>query len=138
MKRLAAMVAFLAAPVCADVVVPSHTIPARSLITADDLTMLARDIPGAVTTLDLVVGLEARVTLYAGRPIRAADLGLPAIVERNQTLPLIYQHGGLYITTEGRALDRAAPGDWVRVMNMSSRTTVMAMIGADGAAYVSN
>ena len=40
-------------------------------------------------------------------------------------------------TAEGRALDRAGPGDVIRVMNLSSRTTVSARVGLDGAAYVS-
>ena len=34
-------------------------------------------------------------------------------------------------------LDRAGPGDLIRVMNLSSRSTVTARVGSDGAAYVS-
>jgi flagella basal body P-ring formation protein FlgA len=82
------------------------------------------------------VGLEARVALYAGRPVRPEDLGPAAVVERNALVPLVFQHGALLITAEGRALGRAGPGEVVAVMNLASRATVQARMGADGAAYV--
>jgi len=81
--------------------------------------------------------MEARVALYAGRPIRQGDVGPPAVVDRNQIIPLVYMRSGVMISTEGRALDRAGPGDLIRVMNLSSRSTVTARVGSDGAAYVS-
>lgn len=127
----------LATPVAAEVVVTTRTIPARSIIAAEDLALRDLDVPGAVGSFDEIVGMEARVALYANRPVRPGDVGFPAIVERNQILPLIYATGTLLITTEGRALDRAGPGDAIRVMNLDSRNTVTAVIGADGAGYVS-
>ncbi|MBW7920970.1 MAG: flagellar basal body P-ring formation protein FlgA [Rubellimicrobium sp.] len=120
----------------ADIVVPARNIPARSLIAPDDLILRAGDIPGALADPGAVAGMEARVALYANRPIRAGDIGPPAIVERNQTVTLVFDRGGLVITTEGRALDRAGPGDVVRVMNLASRTTVSARIDPDGSARV--
>jgi flagellar basal body P-ring formation protein FlgA len=127
----------LAGPALADIVVPARTIPARTLITEADLTLRDMDVPGAVVTMDEIVGMEARVALYSGRPIQPGDVGFPAIVERNGIVPLIFTSGTLSIATEGRALDRAGPGDVIRVMNLASRTTVTATIGADGVAYVS-
>ena len=127
-----------AAPALAEIVVPARTIPAGSLIMPEDLELRAQDVPGAVTDPDLLIGMEARVALYAGRPIRPGSVGYPAIVERNQIVPLIFARGALVITTDGRALDRASPGDVIRVMNLSSRATVTATIGIDGAAHVTN
>ncbi|MEL6958408.1 MAG: flagellar basal body P-ring formation chaperone FlgA, partial [Pseudomonadota bacterium] len=92
---------------------------------------------GALSDPTLAVGLEARVALYAGRPIRPGDIGPPAVVERNQIIPLVFANSVITITTEGRALDRAGPGDFIRVMNLSSRITVTARIDATGAAHVS-
>ena len=126
----------LAAPVAAEIVVPARTIPAQHVIGPDDLTLRDMTVPGAVVDPGLLIGMEARVALYAGRPILQADVGFPAVIDRNQVVALIFQQGSLYISTEGRALDRAGPGDLIRVMNMTSRTTVTARIGADGAAYV--
>lgn len=137
MIRLTLCLMALAAPVSADILVATHTIPAQSLIGPDDIEVQDIDVPGAVTDLNQILGMEARIALYAGRPIRPGDVGFPAVVERNAIVALIYDTGGLVITTEGRALDRAGPGDVIRVMNVASRTTVSATIGIDGAAYVS-
>ena len=138
MIRAVFFLALLAGPAAADVVVANRTIPARSLIAAEDLAIRDQDVPGAVANPDEIIGMEARVALYANRPIRPGDVGFPAIIERNQLIPLVYQGGNLLITTDGRALDRAGAGDAIRVMNLGSRTTVTAIIGADGAAYVTN
>lgn len=121
----------------AETVLAARTIPARTVIGPGDLMMRDMIVPGAVADPGQIVGMEARVALYAGRPIRPGDVGFPAIVERNQIVPLIYTNTTLTIATEGRALDRAGPGDLIRVMNLSSRNTVTARIGVDGAAYVS-
>jgi len=99
---------------------------------------LLRDVTimGGLSAPSEAIGLEARVALYAGRPIRAADIGPPAVIERNQIIPLVYRRAGIVISTEGRALDRAGPGDLIRVMNLSSRATVTAQIDAAGSAIV--
>jgi flagellar basal body P-ring formation protein FlgA len=137
MKPIIAVVALLATPAMSEIVVPTRTIPAQQIIGPEDLTLRDLIVPGAVRDMGLIVGMEARVALYSGRPIRESDVGFPAIVDRNQRVALIYQQGTIHISTEGRALDRAGPGDVIRVMNVGSRATVMARIGADGAAYVS-
>jgi flagella basal body P-ring formation protein FlgA len=48
-----------------------------------------------------------------------------------------YMHGPLRIDTEGRALDRAAAGEAVRVMNLASRQTVTGTVEPDGTIEVS-
>ena len=85
-----------------------------------------------------VIGQEARQAIYAGRPIRLTEIGPPAVIERNQIVPIVFQKNGLQITAEGRSLSRAAPGEKVRVMNMSSRNTVNGWVGPDGTVFVAN
>ncbi|EAR50734.1 flagellar basal-body P-ring formation protein FlgA [Oceanicola granulosus HTCC2516] len=127
----------LAGPAAAETLVATRTIRAQEIIAAADLALDAAEFAGGTSDAALLVGQEARVAIYAGRPVRPADVGPPAIVERNAILPLIYNSNGLTISTDGRALDRAASGEIIRVMNLSSRTTVTARIGPDGAGYVS-
>jgi flagella basal body P-ring formation protein FlgA len=135
--RILLLLLTTALPVQAETLIPVRTIPAQRVITPVDIAVSDLVVPGAITDPDAVIGMEARVALYPGRPILPGDLALPATVERNAILPLVYSSGNLHISTEGRALDRAGPGDVIRVMNLASRTTVSARIGADGAAYVS-
>jgi flagella basal body P-ring formation protein FlgA len=83
-----------------------------------------------------LVAQETVVAAGTIRPIRPGDLRPPAIVERNEIVSLRYNHGGLLIITEGRALDRAALGESLRVINMSSRQTVTAVASAPGLVVV--
>ena len=136
MIRVLGLMALCAGPVAADTLVAARTIPARSIIGPEDIIVRDTDVVGGITDPALAIGKEARVALYAGRPIRAGDLSVPAIVERNQIVRLVYENGGIMILTEGRALDRAGPGDWIRVMNLSSRATVSAIIDSSGTARV--
>jgi flagella basal body P-ring formation protein FlgA len=126
----------LAQPVLAESVVATRTIRAKSLIAAEDLTLVSAELPGALSDPAQAIGLEARVSIYAGKPVRPGDLGPPTLVERNQPVALVYLSGGLAISTEGRALARGSVGDEVRVMNLGSRNTVTGRVGPDGAVYV--
>lgn len=125
-----------AGPVVADVIVPTRTIRAQEIIGPDDIVLKSVDGGGAVTLQDLI-GQEARVALYPGRAIHAQHVGPPTLVDRNQVVPLIYARGGLRIMTDGRVLARAGAGDYVRVMNLSSRATVMGRVLEDGRIEVS-
>lgn len=137
MKRTLALLAALAAqPAWADVLVPVRTIRAKEIVTAEDLAIKPDEVPGAFSDPDEVIGMEARVALYAGRPLRPGDIGPPAIVERNDLVTLIFRQGGLTIAAEGRSLGRGSEGDAIRVMNLSSRTTVTGRIAADGSVEV--
>lgn len=137
MKLLIALVMLvLPASAQADVIVAARTIRAQTILSAQDLVIKQGDSVDAVLPEDLI-GQETRVSLYAGRPIRISDVGPPAVVDRNQIVPLIYDRNGLRIATEGRSLSRAGPGEYIRVMNMSSRTTVSGRVMPDGRVLVS-
>ena len=124
-------------PAPAETLVAARTIRPQEILMPGDVVPGGRTIPGALSDPDQVVGMEARVAIYAGRPIRAGDLGPPAIVERNAPVILRYNVNGLSIAAEGRALDRGAVGDRLKVMNMSSRTIVIGRIAEDGSVDVS-
>ncbi len=119
-------------PVQADIVVPTRTIRAKEIISATDLQLKTQQVSGAVSNPEFLIGQEARIALYPGRPIRAGDVGPPALVDRNDLVVLVFDRQPLSITAEGRALGRGAAGDRIRVMNLSSRTTVTGAIRPDG------
>ena len=120
----------------ADTVQVVRAIRGQTLLTAADLAVVAGDVPGAIATIDEAVGKEAKVTLYPGRPILLAQLGAPALVERNALVRMNYVRGPLRIVTDGRALDRAGAGEPVRVMNLTSRQTVTGVVAPDGSVEV--
>lgn len=121
----------------AESVVAARVIRARSIIGPEDLLLVDRNLPGALTRPEDAEGLEARATIYPGRPVRPDDLAAPTAIERNQKIVIAYSLGGLSIETEGRALDRAAVGDSLRVMNSGSRAVLTGTVAADGTVRVS-
>ncbi len=126
----------LGGPALADVIIATRTIRPQEILGPSDLLLQEGTDQSEVTLADLI-GQEARVALYAGRPVRPGDVGPPAVIERNQVVPLMYSRGGLEIMTEGRSLDRAGIGDQVRVMNLASRATVSGRVTASGRILVS-
>ncbi|MBB5722319.1 flagella basal body P-ring formation protein FlgA [Loktanella ponticola] len=136
MIRLSVLLFFWSVAAQAEVLVASRIIPANSIISADDIQLRDVASAGGVADPDQIVGMEARKALFAGRPILLADVGNPAVVERNQIIQLVFSRFGLVIKTEGRAMDRAAPGEMIRVMNLESRSLVTAKIDNAGVAYV--
>lgn len=121
---------------CADILVPTRTVRAKEIISATDLTFKDGDTSGVVSDLDQIVGLEARVVLYPGRPIRPGDVVPAALIQRNDLVLIVFLNGRLRIMTEGRSLGRGAEGEIVRVMNLASHTTVSGRIMADGSIEV--
>ncbi|MEX5727911.1 flagella basal body P-ring formation protein FlgA [Rhodovulum iodosum] len=120
----------------AETVVASRTIRSQAVLGPADVALIVADVPGALDRPEAAIGLEARVMLYAGRPIRAADLAPPALVERNQIVTLEYRNGPLRLTAEGRALGRAGAGEALRVMNLASRGTVRGVVARNGRVLV--
>jgi flagellar basal body P-ring formation protein FlgA len=123
---------------CADTVVPKRTIKANTIISAQDLKTDPAQVAGAFENIREVAGLEARIALFAGKPIQRGTIGPPAIVDRNQIVELVFMQGGLRISTDGRALARGGTGDRIRVMNLSSRTALFGTVKADGSVQVSD
>ena len=119
-------------PLAAQSLIAARTIPARSVLEPADVRLAEASVRGAHTRIADVVGQEAQITIYAGRPVHVADIGPAALVDRNDIVTLSFRKGPLVIETEGRALDRASAGAKVRVMNMTSRATVIGRVVAPG------
>lgn len=89
--------------------------------------------PAGVSSVNVVRPGGARATLPAsssgGRGV-AAD----AAVRRGESVTLVYQAPGLSLTMRARALEDAAVGESVRLLNTSSNRTVDAVVTGPGAA----
>lgn len=120
----------------ADVVVPTRTIRPDTVITAQDVTIVQGERPDSFDRVEDVVGQEARVALYVGRPVLLTSIGPPALVDRNEIVLMRFAQNGLVITTDGRALERGGVGDRVRIMNLNSRATLFGYVQADGSISV--
>ena len=129
-----ALVVVLLAPAMAqaETLVATRLLRATEIIGPGDVMRQAGQVAGAATQAEQVVGLEARVAIYPGRPVRLSDLGPAAVIERNEVVRMVYREGGLMILSEGRALARGGLDDTITVMNLGSRQSVQAVVRAAG------
>jgi flagella basal body P-ring formation protein FlgA len=81
---------------------------------------------------DRAVGMQARKQMRAGQALKAADLGKPDMVSRDQSVTLIYEAPGLYLTGRGKALDSGTEGDTVNIVNLQSKRTVQGVVTGPG------
>lgn len=119
----------------ADTLVAARMIRPQTLLSAADLSLRPGPEPTELTP-DSVIGLEARVLIHPGRPIRPMDVGPPALVERNQIVALRYAAGPVTILAEGRAQGRGGAGEMLRVINTASRVAVTGTVQPDGSVLV--
>lgn len=129
-----ALVFLLLAPAFAqaETLVTTRLVRATEILSPGDLARQPGQVAGAASHAEQVVGLEARVAIYPGRPVLLSDVGPAAVIERNEVVRMVYRQGGLMILSEGRALGRAGLDDRVTVMNLASRQSVQAVVRAAG------
>ena len=89
------------------------------------------------TTRDRALGMQMRKQLRAGQALRSADLAKPDLVQRDQTVTLIYEASGLYLTIRGKALEGGTEGDVVSVVNLQSKRTVSGVVIGRGQVSIS-
>lgn len=85
-----------------------------------------------VATRERSIGMQARKQLRAGQALKAIDLGKPDMVSRDQTVTLIYETPGLYLTGRGKAVESGTEGDVVNVVNLQSKRTVQGVVIGPG------
>lgn len=81
-----------------------------------------------LTNRERALGMQARRGVRAGQPIRGADLARPDLVTRDQSVTLIYNAPGIYLTVRGKAVDGGTEGDTVTVTNLQSKRTVQGTV----------
>jgi flagella basal body P-ring formation protein FlgA len=88
--------------------------------------------PGQAQQLDQVVGQELRRPMAIEQGFALVDLGPPSIVRKNEAVTLLLDAPGLQLSVQGRALESAARGMNVPVMNLASRNIVEGVAIAPG------
>jgi flagella basal body P-ring formation protein FlgA len=113
-----------------DAVTVTRPVERGEVLKPSDLAVLRRpktDI-GVLTGLDAVAGLAARRPLRPGQPLAPIDVMKPEIVQRNDSVTIVFQAPGVTLTLRGQAHDAGALGDTIGVLNMESKRVVQAVI----------
>src|SRR5664279_4076392 len=108
-----------------------------------DADVLVERHPRAELTRDMVsnrgqaIGFAARNALQPGRPLRAADLMKPELIQRNETVTIVYEVPGIVLTVRGKAVDGGAEGDVINVLNEQTKRTVQGVVVGPGRVTIS-
>jgi flagella basal body P-ring formation protein FlgA len=111
-----------------------HPVEHGEVLKLSDLTILRRPKSegGAISDIADVVGLTPRHELRPGQPLHVADLMKPEIVQRNDSVTIVYEAPGIVLTLRGQAQEPGALGDSINVMNAESKRVVQGVISAPG------
>jgi flagellar basal body P-ring formation protein FlgA len=90
------------------------------------------EIGGDAAVRERALGMQMRRPMRAGQGLKVADLAKPDLVQRDQSVTLVYQSAGLYLTTRGKAIDSGTEGDVVNVLNLQSKRTVAGVVSGRG------
>jgi flagella basal body P-ring formation protein FlgA len=120
----------------APMLVATRRLTAGEVIDAEDVRLIrvpaSRLRPGAAQAVEAVLGQALRRPAAAEQPLLLADLAQPMVIERGQTVTMLYEIPGMTLSAQGRAMASAPRGGTVPVMNLSSRTVVQAEAVARG------
>jgi len=112
-----------------------HPLERGEVLKASDLTLQKRpksESAALLTTLNAAVGMAARHPLRPGQALAEADLMKPLIVQRNDTVTIVYEAPGLTLTLRGQAQDAGALGDTIGVINVQSKRVLQGIITGPG------
>ena len=118
-----------------EVAVLTRDIERPDVLKASDLALTRRpkaEVTGETVTRERAVGMLLRRPMRSGTPVRVADLARPEFVQRDQSVTVIYQMPGLYLTTRGKAMENGAEGDVVSVLNPQSKRTITGVVTGRG------
>jgi flagellar basal body P-ring formation protein FlgA len=93
---------------------------------------------GVIANRAVLIGKIARRTLLPGKPIPTIGVTDPKVVANGAQVKVVFEEGGLTITTYATALQAGGVGDIVKVRNPESGLVVSETVQPDGSVRVSD
>jgi flagella basal body P-ring formation protein FlgA len=84
--------------------------------------------PNAATDPKQLVGMTARRPLRANQMLRLSDITMAAAIKRGSMVTLVVSTENMTLTTQGRALEDAALGQPIRVVNTMSKKQLTGVV----------
>lgn len=118
------------------------SLPAGTILQPEHIEM--RPVPlkhaeaAGVAPLDQLVGKQLIRQSRSGLMLRASDVSEPLVVQRNALVTVVLSSGPMTLTVKGQALNGAAAGETVQVLNSVSRKILTGTALPSGAVEISN
>jgi flagella basal body P-ring formation protein FlgA len=108
----------------AQIPVPKRLISAGETISAEDLewqpVQLTRLTGNSLTDAEQLIGRVAKRPLKAGQILRQSDVAVSPVIRKNDLVQLVVKTGQMTLSVQGKALQDAALGQTIRVINVNS------------------
>lgn len=105
--------------VVADHLVTRRPLRAAQIVGPEDIDLRQGDLTAlpdnTLTDASQAVGHHTRYAIAAGMPLRGEMLRIPPAVQQGQSVQVISSGPGFRVSSEGKALNNASPGEPVRV-----------------------
>jgi len=110
------------------VLVTTRALPRNAALTAQDVEMQRRRVPGAASgylaSVDQLAGRHLRNAAAPGTALDVDLLSPDVLIRRGQRVTVIATAGSLEVRAQGEAVADASPDGRVRVLNLNSRRIV--------------
>ena len=116
----------------------TRSLAAGEVVGPEDLawTKLVAAPAGAPRDAAAVIGMAAKRPLRAGAAVALADVSAPLVIHKDEVVSVTYSTGGISLTLEAKALQGAAAGDTLNVVNPASKRTIQTIAIGPGQAVV--
>ncbi|WP_119301938.1 flagellar basal body P-ring formation chaperone FlgA [Dongia deserti] len=108
----------------AQIPVPKRLISAGETIVAEDLEWqavhLTRLSGNSLTDAEQLIGRMAKRPLKAGQILRQSDVAVSPVIRKNDLIRLVVKTGQMTLSVQGKAMQDAALGQSIRVINVNS------------------
>ncbi|MEZ0226482.1 MAG: flagellar basal body P-ring formation chaperone FlgA [Alphaproteobacteria bacterium] len=81
-----------------------------------------------IVDADRLVGMSPRRAVAGLKPVAMSEIAMPVLVKKGDTVIMELKHNGIFLTTQGKAVDSGAEGETVHIENMSSHHVVQAVV----------
>jgi len=115
-----------------DIPVLNHAVGAGTTVQDSDLQWISvrtdRLIGNVITDARQMVGMTTKRPLRTGQMLRGSDLVMTPAVRKNSLVTLALQSGQMSLTVTGKALEDAAIGQAIRVINVNSKKELTGIV----------
>jgi flagella basal body P-ring formation protein FlgA len=123
------------------VLVTTRALPRNGAVTAQDVELQQRRVPGAASgylvSVDQLAGRHLRNAAAPGTALDVDLLSADVLIKRGQRVTVIAAAGSLEVRAQGEAVADATPDGRVRVLNLNSRRIVEGQVESRDSVRVS-
>ncbi|MFB6356776.1 MAG: flagellar basal body P-ring formation chaperone FlgA [bacterium] len=89
-----------------------------------------------ITDHNKLLGMKASRNLRPGQLVTAARVKKPIVIERRESIQIIYRKNGITVNVPGESREEGAVGDTIKVINKSSETELRGKVVESGKVLV--